>query len=222
MSLQGKVIAVTGGGSGIGLATAKLISQRGGTVCIADVDSDVLGEVESYFTSITPSVPYMISKVDIANRQEVESWIAEIKDKHGRLDGAANVAGVIGKDHGMNSVAELDDDEWHKIIAVNLTGLMYCLRGELNDISDGGSIVNMASIHATTGQLPLLVMFQTPLSLSNGLTVLRRCQSWCICCEQTRRFGPHSSRCEGKWPPRGSSQCRCAGPNLYAHDAGLL
>lgn len=165
MSLQGKVIAVTGGGSGIGLATAKLISQRGGTVCIADVNSDVLGEVESYFTSITPSVPYMISKVDIANRQEVESWIAEIKDKHGRLDGAANVAGVIGKDHGMNSVAELDDDEWHKIIAVNLTGLMYCLRGELNNISDGGSIVNMASIHATTGQLPLLVMFQTPLSL---------------------------------------------------------
>lgn len=43
MSLQGKVIAVTGGGSGIGLATAKLISQRGGTVCVADVNSDALG-----------------------------------------------------------------------------------------------------------------------------------------------------------------------------------
>lgn len=165
MSLQGKVIAVTGGGSGIGLATAKLISQRGGTVCVADVNSDALGEVESYFTSITPAVPYMISKVDIANKQEVDSWIAEIQDKHGRLDGAANVAGVVGKDHGKNSVAELNDDEWHKIIGVNLTGLMYCLRGELNTISDGGSIVNMASIHATTGQLSVPVIFQTPPSL---------------------------------------------------------
>ncbi|KAF9884780.1 hypothetical protein FE257_001270 [Aspergillus nanangensis] len=151
MSLQGKVIAVTGGASGIGLATAKLISQRGGTVCIADVNSDVLSEVESYFTSVTPSVPYIISKVDVANRQEVESWIAEIKDKYGRLDGAANVAGVIGKDHGIKSVADLDDDEWHRILGVNLTGLMYCLRAELNNISEGGSIVNMASIHATTG-----------------------------------------------------------------------
>lgn len=107
----------------------------------------------------------MISKVDIANKQEVDSWIAEIQDKHGRLDGAANVAGVVGKDHGKNSVAELNDDEWHKIIGVNLTGLMYCLRGELNTISDGGSIVNMASIHATTGQLSVPVIFQTPPSL---------------------------------------------------------
>ncbi|CRK20614.1 hypothetical protein BN1708_017814, partial [Verticillium longisporum] len=54
------------------------------------------------------------------------------------LDGAANIAGVIGKDHGVKPVAELDDDEWHKIIGVNLTGLMYCLRAELNAVADGG------------------------------------------------------------------------------------
>ncbi|KAI9045466.1 SDR family NAD(P)-dependent oxidoreductase [Aspergillus affinis] len=151
MSLQGKVYAVTGGASGIGLATAKLISQHGGTVCIADVNPDLLSKVESYFTAIAPPVPFMITKVNVADKQQVESWIAEIKTKYHRLDGAANIAGIVGKDHGLKSLADLDDDEWDKIIGVNLTGTMYCLRAELNHISDGGSIVNMASIHATTG-----------------------------------------------------------------------
>lgn len=159
MSLQGKVYAVTGGASGIGLATAKLISQRGGTVCIADVNRDLLNEVESYFTSMTPPVPFMVDQVDVTDKQQVESWIADIKTKYHSLDGAANIAGVIGKDHGIKSVAELADDEWDKIIGVNLTGMMYCLRAELNHISDGGSIVNMASIHATTGEMIFSITF---------------------------------------------------------------
>ncbi|KAL4918443.1 hypothetical protein BDW62DRAFT_200823 [Aspergillus aurantiobrunneus] len=86
-----------------------------------------------------------------SRRQQVEDWIAQIKAKYDRLDGAANIAGVIGKDHGAKAVADLDDNEWDRIIGVNFTGLMYCLRAELNHIVDGGSIVNMASIHATTG-----------------------------------------------------------------------
>ncbi|KAL2834647.1 hypothetical protein BJY01DRAFT_259457 [Aspergillus pseudoustus] len=145
------VYAVTGAASGIGLATAKLISARGGTVCIADVDADALRQVESHFSAQDPPVEFMVTQVDVVSKQQVESWIAEIKARYHRLDGAANVAGIIGQDHGVKSVAELDDDEWIKILNVNLTGLMYCLRAELNHISDGGSIVNMASIHATTG-----------------------------------------------------------------------
>ncbi|KAL4976211.1 short chain dehydrogenase/ reductase [Aspergillus desertorum] len=107
--------------------------------------------VEVHFTSRTPPADFMASRVDVADRQQVEGWITEIIARYHRLDGAANIAGVIGKDHGVKAVADLDDDEWHKIIAVNLTGTMYCLRAELNHIVDGGSIVNIASIHATTG-----------------------------------------------------------------------
>ncbi|KAF9875402.1 short chain dehydrogenase/reductase family oxidoreductase [Colletotrichum karsti] len=150
-SLTGKVYAITGGASGIGLATAKLISSRGGTVCIADVDQDALGNASSFFAAQSPSTPHMVSRVDVSDKAQVETWIADIKTKFNRLDGAANVAGIIGKDHGLKPVSELDDDEWHRIIAVNLTGMMYCLRAELNAIEDSGSIVNMASIHATNG-----------------------------------------------------------------------
>ncbi|KAL4759273.1 SDR family NAD(P)-dependent oxidoreductase [Aspergillus foveolatus] len=151
MSLQGKVYAITGGASGIGLATAKLLSSRGGTVCIADVNPTTLAEAESYFSSKKPAVEYAITQVDVSNRQQVDLWIASILTKYQRLDGAANIAGIVGKDHGVKSVAELDDDEWDRILGVNLTGLMYCLRAELKNIAHGGSIVNMASIHSTTG-----------------------------------------------------------------------
>ncbi|RYO93611.1 hypothetical protein DL766_010534 [Monosporascus sp. MC13-8B] len=149
MSLEGKVYAITGGASGIGLATAKILSQRGATLAIADIDPDAMKTTEDYFTSL--GVPFTITKVDVSKRDEVEGWINDIVDKFGRLDGAANVAGVIGKHHGIRGVADLDDDEWHKIIGVNLTGTMYCLRAELRKVVDGGSIVNVSSIHGLQG-----------------------------------------------------------------------
>jgi NAD(P)-dependent dehydrogenase (short-subunit alcohol dehydrogenase family) len=152
MSFSGKVYAITGGASGIGLATAKVISERGATACISDIDASALKDVETYFTE--KKVPFSVTKVDVSKRDEVDAWIDDIVRKFGRLDGAANVAGIIGKGHGVKTVAELEDDEWNKIIAVNLTGFMYCFRKELQHVVDGGSIVNVASIHGTKGILP--------------------------------------------------------------------
>ncbi|PNP57051.1 hypothetical protein THARTR1_02893 [Trichoderma harzianum] len=129
LTLSGKVFAITGGASGIGLATAQA--------------------AEVYFTSL--GVPHMVTKVDVSKRKEVDAWIESIVKEHGRLDGAANVAGVIGKYHGVSPVSELDDDEWDKIIGVNLTGTMYCMRAELRNMNDRGSIVNVSSIHGLRG-----------------------------------------------------------------------
>lgn len=158
MSLSGKVFAITGGASGIGLATAKLLSMRGATVCIADVDLKAMEDTRAYFTPL--NVPFMISRVDISKREEVDSWIDSVVEAYGRLDGAANVAGVIGKVHGITSVADMEDSEWDKIIGINLTGTMYCLRAELRKIVDGGSIVNISSIHGIKGAFD----FQTTAS----------------------------------------------------------
>lgn len=151
MAFSGKVFTVTGGASGIGFATAKIISKKGGAVSIADVDSAALERADAYFK--IENVPYMITKVDISKRDQVEAWIKATVDKYGRLDGAANVAGVVGKNHGTEPVSKLDDDEWHRILGVNLTGCMYCLRAELNAIEKGGAIVNVASIHGLKGRL---------------------------------------------------------------------
>lgn len=149
--LEGKVFAITGGASGIGLAAAKILSSRGAAVGIADVDPEAMKAAEDYFSPL--GAPFTVSKVDVSKRAEVDAWIDSVVAKFGRLDGAANVAGIIGRHHGLASVAELDDSEWDKIIAVNLTGMMYCLRAELRKVVDGGSIVNVSSIHGVKGEL---------------------------------------------------------------------
>ena len=75
------------------------------------------------------------------------------------MDGAANVAGVIGNCHGITPVTEMEDEQWDKIIAVNLTGMMYCLRAELRVIRNGGSVVNVSSIHGLKGASALLMAY---------------------------------------------------------------
>ncbi|KAI7781197.1 3-oxoacyl-(acyl-carrier-protein) reductase [Diaporthe eres] len=149
LSLEGKVFAITGGASGIGLATAKSLAQKGAIVCVADVNQTALDSAGSFFNSQKRS--FKTSILDVSKRSDVESWIGSIVSEFGRLDGAANVAGIIGKGHGRDAVTDLDDGEWDRIIAVNLTGMMYCLRAELSRVVDGGSIVNVASIHGTKG-----------------------------------------------------------------------
>lgn len=148
-----KVYAITGGASGIGLATAKLVSERGGIVCIADANKAALDKVEADLAEKSPDVLFSVHHVDVADKVQVVQWIADIMKAYGRLDGAANIAGVTGKDHGLKPVKDLDDNEWDRIIGVNLTGTMYCMREELKVIQPKGSIVNMASIHATNGTL---------------------------------------------------------------------
>jgi NAD(P)-dependent dehydrogenase (short-subunit alcohol dehydrogenase family) len=151
MSMKDKVIAVTGGASGIGLSLCKLLTSRGATVCIADITTSAIESTDAYFASL--NVPYMISQVDVSKRDEVDGWVESIVTKYNRLDGAANCAGIVGKHHGIRAVSELDDDEWDKIMNVNLKGLMFCLRAQLRVISDGGSIVNIASILGQMGPL---------------------------------------------------------------------
>lgn len=149
MSLEGMVFALSGAARGIGLATAQILSQKGATVCVADVNPDQLKKTEEYFSAL--NVPFSVTKVDVTKRDEVDSWIEGVVEKYGKLDGAANCAGIIGKHHGLRAVAELEDSEWHHIMAVNLTGTMYCLRAELQRIVGGGSIVNVSSIQGIQG-----------------------------------------------------------------------
>ncbi|RDL40677.1 putative 3-oxoacyl-[acyl-carrier-protein] reductase [Venustampulla echinocandica] len=149
MSLQGKIIAITGGASGIGLATAQLAASRGAIVCIGDVDPAALQSTTAHLTALLAT--FTVTKLDVSKRSEVDGWIDTIVEKYGRLDGAVNCAGIVGKHHGIRAIAELEDEEWNKIIAVNLTGMMYCLRAELRKISEGGSIVNITSIQGVMG-----------------------------------------------------------------------
>ncbi|CAO2648202.1 Nn.00g074690.m01.CDS01 [Neocucurbitaria sp. VM-36] len=150
-SMTGKVIALTGGASGIGLATAHLLASRGATLSLADVSNHGLQDASKAIKD-KHNVEVLTFALDVRKPEQVDAWIKETVAKFGKLDGAANIAGVIPKTIGVGGIAELEAEEWNFIIGVNLTGVMHCMRAQMRAISDGGSIVNASSIAGLTGR----------------------------------------------------------------------
>ena len=151
LPLNGKVIAITGAASGIGLATAKLLASRGATLSLADLQEVPLSSTVEHIRT-TYKTPVHSFVLDVRKYKDVDAWVTEIIQTFGRLDGAANLAGVIGKSIGISGIADTDEDEWDFIIAVNLTGVMHCMRAQMKVIAEGGSIVNASSIAGLTGR----------------------------------------------------------------------
>lgn len=150
-SLSGKVIAITGAASGIALATAHLLASRGATLSLADIQENALKQVAQDIQSkySTPVHTYLL---DVRSRKSVDEWTTAIISKFGRLNGAANLAGVIGKSIGQVGIQDTEEEEWDFLIAVNLTGVFHCMRSQLGVIEEGGSIVNAASIAGLMGR----------------------------------------------------------------------
>ncbi|OBT82415.1 hypothetical protein VE02_08394 [Pseudogymnoascus sp. 03VT05] len=150
MNFEGKVIAVTGGASGIGRATVKLLASLGAKVSIGDLQQEALDAVAKEVKDAGHGDVFS-KTIDVRKAETVEAWIDETVKWGGKLDAAANLAGVIGKSIGLMSVKDFDSDEWDFVIDVNLKGLMYCMRGELRVMANNGSIVNAASIAGIEG-----------------------------------------------------------------------
>ncbi|KAJ4299634.1 hypothetical protein N0V90_004880 [Kalmusia sp. IMI 367209] len=149
MSIKDKVIVITGAASGMGLETARLFASKGAKLSLADVQEKPLRELEAELKQSGAQI--MATVVDVSNRESVEDWISATVSKFGNLDGAANLAGVIGRQNNTAGVAELDDDDWDFIFNVNTKGLMYCLRAQVPVMNEGGAIVNAASILGLIG-----------------------------------------------------------------------
>ncbi|CAM1506057.1 Fc.00g056980.m01.CDS01 [Cosmosporella sp. VM-42] len=148
-NLQGKVVAVTGASGGMGLETCKMLAARGAKVSMADVQEQSLFQAATEIEEAGGQV--MAQVVDVTNRASVDKWIQETVQKFGKLDGAANLAGILPKGFNRDSVEDQDDDDWDRVIGINLTGVMYCMRAELKNMNEGGSIVNASSIAGLQG-----------------------------------------------------------------------
>jgi NAD(P)-dependent dehydrogenase (short-subunit alcohol dehydrogenase family) len=150
--LQGKVIAITGGASGIGAATARLAAARGASLALSDVNEEALNkvvdELKAGGTKVTGT------RVDVSDSAQVDAWIAATVKEFGRLDGAANIAGVEGPPGGkiFNNLVDISNEHWDFIMRINLTGLFYCLRAELRVMERGASVLNVASLAGVMGR----------------------------------------------------------------------
>jgi NAD(P)-dependent dehydrogenase (short-subunit alcohol dehydrogenase family) len=146
-----RVIAITGAASGIGLCTARILASRGAQLSLADVQAEALDKAKEELKS-SYGVDALVTVTDVRKYDQVEAWIAATVKRFGKLDGAANLAGVIPKSLGNNTLAGEELEDWDFVISVNLTGVMYCMKAQLNAMADNGSIVNASSIAGTTGR----------------------------------------------------------------------
>lgn len=149
MTLQDKIIVITGAASGIGLESSRLLASKGAKLSLADVQEKPLKELEAELKQSGARVISFV--VDVSKRDQVESWISATVAKFGKLDGAANLAGVIGRQNNVAGIEDIDDEDWNFIFGVNTYGLMNCMRAQIPHFNNGGAIVNAASILGLKG-----------------------------------------------------------------------
>ncbi len=145
---QDKVALVTGAASGIGRATALEFARCGARVVLADINEakgeQTLKEIEKL------GVQGLFRKTDVSRAQDVEALVKEVMDFYGRLDFAHNNAGTEGE---SAKIAVCPEEEWDRVIDVNLKGVWLCMKYEIPAMlkSGGGAIVNTSSIAGLAG-----------------------------------------------------------------------
>jgi len=141
VSFAGRVGLVTGAGSGIGRATARLLAERGGAVAVADVNPVAAEETAAAIRTAGGRV--VASGCDVTRATDVDAAVARVRDTFGRLDLVVNCAGILR----LAPLAETSEKEWDDVLAVNLTGAFLVTRAALRALREqgGGAIVHIAS-----------------------------------------------------------------------------
>lgn len=140
-SLQGKVALVTGGGRGIGEATAKLFADEGARVWITSRTASELKRV----SESKPGIQVVAG--DVSDEKFVEDLFQQIALKEKRLDILVNNAAIIE----ISPIETMSLDAWDRTMSVNMRGVFLCSREALHLMKSGGSIVNVSSIAGLRG-----------------------------------------------------------------------
>jgi NAD(P)-dependent dehydrogenase (short-subunit alcohol dehydrogenase family) len=142
-SYTGKVAFVTGAASGIGRATALAFAREGASVLVADVSEQ--GNEETARMIEKEGGRAIAVRCDVTQAKDVKAALAKTIEAFGRLDFAFNNAGVEPKK--LVATAELEEEEWNRIIDTNLRGVFLCMKHEIPLIlkQGGGAIVNTSS-----------------------------------------------------------------------------
>lgn len=138
-----KVAVVTGGASGIGLATTKKLLSEGANVVILDLKMD-----EEIINSLGENVFYL--KCDVSNEENVKNCIEEIIKKFNHIDYLVANAGIGGS---ASKPHEVSMDEWNKVISVNQTGIFLLNKYVINEMlkNGKGAVVNTSSMYGLVG-----------------------------------------------------------------------
>ena len=145
---QDRVALVTGAGSGIGRATAELLSRQGASIACADINPEGLDETVSNIQNAGGSA--ISIECNVADSEAVDAMIQTCIDEFGKLNILANVAGVLAIEHTHLT----DNAVWDRVLGINLNGTFYSSRAAIPHLlkSKESAIVNVASLAGLMGQ----------------------------------------------------------------------
>ena len=143
LRFQDKVVLITGGASGIGLAAAKRFAAEGARVVLADYNQANL-DIAAPEVKAAGAPDVLASLCNVAIEAQAEATVAATLVQFGRLDAVVNNAGLMQ----FKALEELTGDDWLRILNVDLLGAFYFTKQAFLHMKPGGSIVNVASIHA--------------------------------------------------------------------------
>lgn len=141
--MEGKVVLVTGGGSGIGRACARVMAQAGATIIVSDFNENGGKETASLVKEDGGHAHFI--QADVSKPDQVANLVSQIVEQHGRLDCAVNNAGIFDR---LAPLVELEPEEFDRIIGINLKGVFLCMKYEIKVMlkKKAGAIVNMSSV----------------------------------------------------------------------------
>jgi len=142
---SGKVIMITGAGTGLGRAVAIRLADEGATLSLIDLSMELLTETKALVAATAPKAPVLLLTADVAIESAVKHYVEETVRTFGKIDGLYNNAGIEGK---QASVADYDSKMFDKVIDINLKGVFYGMKYSLPYLQKQGSgaIVNVASV----------------------------------------------------------------------------
>jgi NAD(P)-dependent dehydrogenase (short-subunit alcohol dehydrogenase family) len=147
--MKGRVALITGASSGIGRATAEAFAAKGARVVLAARRQEELASLATEIEARGGEATAV--KTDVSATKDVERMVAHAIETFGRLDYAVNNAGIEGRFAG---IADLAEEDWDRVLDINLRGTFLCLKYEARamlDCGNGGAIVNVGSINSFLG-----------------------------------------------------------------------
>jgi len=165
-SMTNKVAIITGGASGIGRATAFTFAREGASIVIGDVDEQGCESTVAMINEQGGEACYI--QMDVSKSADVQSLVLKAVEQYGGLDFAFNNAGLVGS---LGGVVETTEEDWNRIVAINLTGVWLSMKYEIPQMlkRGRGAIVNNGSVSGLVGSPGCLGNVTTKHGVS-GLT----------------------------------------------------
>jgi NAD(P)-dependent dehydrogenase (short-subunit alcohol dehydrogenase family) len=168
MRLQGKVIMVTGAGTGLGHAAALRAAHEGARLALLDVDATALERSRAAILSAMASAEILTVAADVSDETQVSDYVTQTREHFGRIDGLYNNAGIEGE---QNPVEDYTTEGFDRVIRVNLKGVFFGMKHALPHLKAQGSgaIVNAASVGGIRA-VPNLVAYGATKHAVAGMT----------------------------------------------------